>query len=181
MQTIGAQQQDGLTALTANLTTRLPVQLDRRLRRCPGGFCACCPHNTNTKVTLGGQHVVTLSERNGKIPWGRWKDWPVERALLHEMVSSYLAPWIAKEVYVRVRTHPGVWGEDVFSTIPKLWLAELAGRGYQPECIRVPKGGLLVFDPNIVHRGAGKRIRAERAGTAPTNPAVALTECDDEL
>ena len=31
-----------------------------------------------------------------------------------------------------------------------------------------------------IPEGAGKRIRAERAGTAPTKPAEARPECDDE-
>ena len=31
-----------------------------------------------------------------------------------------------------------------------------------------------------IPEGAGKRIRPERAGTAPTKPAEACPECDDE-
>ena len=54
-----------------------------------------------------------------------------------------------------VKLHPShPWGEKVVSNVPNLWLSELIGSGYRPECLHGPSGTLVVFDTNIVHRGS---------------------------
>ena len=54
-----------------------------------------------------------------------------------------------------VKLHPShPWGRKVVSNVPKLWLSELIGSGYRPECLHGPSGTLVAFDTNIVHRGS---------------------------
>ena len=40
------------------------------------------------------------------------------------------------------------------STLPKLWVAELMELGYRPTCLGGPPGTVIIFDPNVVHRGS---------------------------
>ena len=47
------------------------------------------------------------------------------------------------------------WGARLTpSNVPKPWLLDLLHQGYRPTCLTGPAGTMLVFDPNIVHRGS---------------------------
>jgi len=48
----------------------------------------------------------------------------------------------------------GSFGNPGVPNLPRTWVAQLESNGYEAKCLAAPKGTMVVFDTNIVHRGS---------------------------